>query len=41
MYFFAEDYMKFLSNIQKYLEEDVRFITYKESKYRKILEERG
>ena len=33
--------MKFLSNIKRYLEEDMRFVTYKESRYRKILEERG
>jgi uncharacterized protein (DUF1919 family) len=41
MYFFAEDYMKFLSNIKKYIEEEIRFVTYKDSKYRNILEDRG
>lgn len=41
LYFFAEDYIKFVYDLKKYLNTEIRFITYKESKYKNILEKRG
>ena len=41
MYFFSEDYIKFVYNIREYLSYDLTFITYEESRYREILEKRG
>ena len=41
LYFFSDDYMRFLNNARQYLEADIKFVTYRESKYREILEERG
>ena len=41
LYFFSEDYLKFVFNLKYYLSQDLVFISYKNSKYRRILEERG
>ena len=41
LYFFAEDYVKFVHNLKEYLNTDIKFITHKESRYREILEKRG
>ena len=37
MYFFAEDYVKFVSNLKHYLEIDIQFISYEQSKYKETL----
>lgn len=41
LYMFSEDYIKFIYNLKEYLNADLRFISYKESRYRDILESRG
>lgn len=41
MYFFAEDYIKFIYDLRRYLEAEIRFVTYKESRYKEILERKG
>ena len=41
MYFFCEDYIKFVYNLKHYLSIEPQFVTYKESRYRNILEARG
>lgn len=41
LFFFSEDYIKFVYDLKKYLSLDFRFITYKESKYRIELEKYG
>jgi uncharacterized protein (DUF1919 family) len=41
LYFFSEDYIKFVSSYKRYLSEKLHFINYKESKYSKILEARN
>ena len=40
LYFFAEDYIKFISDLRYYLSLDLKFITVEESRYRDILKER-
>lgn len=40
LYFFSEDYVKFVYNLEYYMNIVPSFISYKESKYRDILEER-
>lgn len=40
-YFFAKDYLKFVSNLEYYLSCELRMITYKESKYKDILVLKG
>lgn len=40
-YFFADDYIKFITNLQYYLSKPIIFITAEESKYRDTLYERG
>ncbi len=40
-YFFAEDYLKFICNLKYYLENELKFIALKESKYVKVLEKRS
>ena len=37
LYFYADEYIKFLSNLEKYLTIDLRFINVKDSKYSKEL----
>lgn len=39
LYFFADDYIKFLKNLKYYMSLDLKFISYKESKYKKTLVE--
>lgn len=41
LFFFSEDYIKFVSDLKKYLALDFKFITYKESRFRKELETYG
>lgn len=41
LYFFAEDYLKFCSDLKYYLSQELRFIQAKESKYADILMKRG
>lgn len=41
MYLFSEDYIKLIYNLKHYLNIEPKFVTYKESKYRGILEKRG
>ena len=41
LYMFSEDYVKFVYNLKEYLDMPLKFITYKESRYRDILEARG
>jgi len=41
MYFFPKDYVKFASNLAEYLDKELTFIDYKNSKYRDMLESRG
>lgn len=41
LYFFSEDYVKFVSHLKEYLDMPLKFITYRESRYRDILETRG
>ncbi|WP_287622101.1 DUF1919 domain-containing protein [Parabacteroides sp.] len=41
LYFFAEDYVKFVYDLRKYLEAEIRFVTYRESRYKKELERKG
>ncbi len=41
LYFFSDDYIKFVYDLRKYLNGEIRFVTYKESRYKKILENRG
>lgn len=40
LYFFSEDYVKFVYNLEYYINIAPSFISYKESKYRNVLEER-
>lgn len=40
LYFFTEDYLKFLSRMDYYLSQDLHFITHEQSKYSEILKER-
>ena len=41
LYLFSDDYIKFIYNLKHYMSIEPIFITYKESKYKKILEDRG
>lgn len=41
LYFFTEDYLKFLKNLNHYLSLDIRFITHDQSRFSKILKERN
>ena len=41
MFFFAEEYLRFLRNLKYYLSLNIRFITISESRYRDILIERN
>ena len=41
LYFFAEDYLKFVSNLRYYLALDLEFILAEESKYFEVLKERN
>ena len=41
LYFFSEDYIKFLSNLKYYIDADLQFISYTDSMYRNYLEARG
>ena len=41
LYFFCDDYLKFINNLKYYINFELRFIKHEESKYYKILEERG
>lgn len=41
LYFFSGDYIKFIYNLKHYINTEPKFITYKESRYKNILEERG
>ena len=41
LYLFSGDYIKLIYNLKYYLSLDPLFITYRDSKYRKILEKRG
>lgn len=41
LYMFSEDYVKFVHHLKEYLDMPLKFITCKESRYRKILEARG
>ncbi len=41
LYLFSEDYVKFIYNLKHYLSIEPRFITYRESKYKDILEKRA
>ena len=41
LYMFSKDYIKFIYNLKYYLSITPKFITFKESRYRKILEQRG
>lgn len=34
LYFFSADYIKFVSNLRYYIEQDLTFIDYTESKYK-------
>lgn len=40
LYFFADDYIRFCSDLKAYLEKDLVFIQYTDSKYKRILERR-
>ena len=40
LYFYADEYVKFVNNIKYYLDCELEFISYKDSKYRKDLEEK-
>ena len=39
-YFFADEYIRFISNLKKYIDTELTFIDYKESKYKDKLEAR-
>lgn len=41
LYLFSGDYVKFIYNLKHYISIEPKFITYKESRYKKILEKRG
>ena len=41
LYFFAEDYMRFLGDLRSYISKDLNFIRRDESKYREELERRN
>lgn len=41
MYFFTEDYLKFLKKLSYYLSIEISFITHEQSKYKDILKERN
>lgn len=41
LFFFSEDYVKFVYDLKRYLSLDFKFITYKESRYRAQLVEYG
>ena len=40
LYFFSDDYLKFVSDLKHYISMDLEFISYAVSKYRDILKER-
>ena len=40
LYFFAEDYIKFIYNLYYYLSKDIDFISHEKSKYKDILKQR-
>ncbi len=41
LFFFTEEYLKFVSNLKHYLSLDIRFIPIEESRYRNVLIERN
>lgn len=41
LYFFSDDYIKFIYNIRDYCTKNLEFIDYKQSKYSAILSQRG
>lgn len=41
LYFFAKDYLRFVSNLHYYLSLDLKFISAEESRYEEILKERN
>lgn len=41
LYFFSSDYLKFVSNLHFYLNQELQFISYTESKYKEPLIIRG
>lgn len=41
LYFFTEDYLKFLNKLNYYLSQDISFIPQEQSKYKDILKERN
>ena len=41
LYFFTEDYLKFLTKLEYYLSLDIKFITHEQSRYSAILKERN
>ncbi len=41
VYIFADDYIRFVSNLKDYLSKKIVFISYEKSKHKDILEERG
>lgn len=41
LYFYSEEYIKFVTNLKKYLNEDLKFIDPKESKYFEKLKEKN
>ena len=41
MYFFAEEYIRFLSNIREYLSKELMVVGFEESKYKEELRKRG
>jgi uncharacterized protein (DUF1919 family) len=41
LYFFAEDYIKFVSNFERYINTELHFISAEDSKHKKALYEKG
>lgn len=41
LYFFTDEYIRFLKNLQYYLQVDLKFISLEKSKYRDVLEKRN
>lgn len=41
LYFFADDYIRFLQRLEYYLQQPIRFITWQQSKYADTLKQRG
>lgn len=41
LYFFADDFMKLCRDVKKYMAKELEFISYTDSRYRKILEKRN